>query len=166
MCNQTDFLQVQSSNEAYYPKSMTSEAPHRYKLKRQFIPNTAYVVPDSRQVRKKQKRLVTVDDIIVDDRNIHDDGLSVYTEDTDFQFKRRPVRSLTPPPRRLSPKPFAAPAWKQYYFPQKDDKDVLLPVDQYLSQQSTSEQMRTGVDQSSAPREDFLGYADFMRDRR
>lgn len=158
-------FQVQASNEAYYPRSISPEAKHRYRLKRQFIPDTAYVVPDGRTRQRKHKRLVTVDDIIIDDRaQKSDDDLVTMTEEGDFQYRRKPFRSLTPPPRRFSPKPFASPRWKQYYFPEKDDRDVLLPVDQYLSQQSTSEQLRKT--ESDTKQDDFLGYADFMRERR
>lgn len=158
-------MQVQSSSATYYPRSISPEPQHRYRLKRQFIPDTAYVVPDGRISQRKHKRLITVDDIIVDDRARNsDDDLMTMTEETDFQFRRKPFRSLTPPPRRFSPKPFAAPAWKQYYFPQKDDRDVLLPLDQYLSQQSTTEQM--SKTETDTKQDDFLGYADFMRERR
>lgn len=77
-------------------------------------------MPDSsRLIRERSDRIVdSIDDSYI--QNQYNEEVDEYEETT----RRRRHRSLSPPRRPRRTEPYKPPSWKQYYYPQADDKEV------------------------------------------
>uniref|UniRef100_H2YFD6 Titin n=1 Tax=Ciona savignyi TaxID=51511 RepID=H2YFD6_CIOSA len=67
------YKKVRDSKEIYHPTDISREEKKSYRLKRQFVPDVAYIVPDKRIGSMRRERQRDIDDIMIDDHARHRD---------------------------------------------------------------------------------------------